>query len=93
MSTEKAHEWVKGLLAEARQVNHAGCYFDFIPGPDCDCCKGTGYSVMHGAPPKRYGPTLNPYCFSCGRKPDTWLHERVTAKAVQIVLREHPELR
>jgi hypothetical protein len=87
-------EHVSALLAEPVKVDLGhGRHEDLMPGPECRTCKGTGYVVLHGAPPSRFGPRLDPGCPACHRDPLRWLSERVQAKMVQLVLRSNPELR
>lgn len=92
--SEKAHAHVAALLAEPELIDIGnGRREPRIPGPDCHSCKGTGYVMLHGAPISRYGPRMDAGCPSCRRSPNHWLGEVCVAKMVQIVLRDHPELR
>lgn len=85
---------VAALLAEPVLVSLGhGRFEPHIPGPDCPACKGTGYVILHGAPPSRFGPRMDAGCPSCRRSPQHWLGEVCTAKMVQLTLRDHPELR
>lgn len=87
-------EHVTALLTEPVKVNLGyGRSWDFIPGLECFACKGTGYVVLHGAPPSRFGPRMDAGCPECHRDPRRFLDERVTAKMVQLVLRANPHLR
>lgn len=68
------------LLGELTPVIWKGRRYFRIPGPDCDACGGTGWSVVHGAPLRGDGlPHMNGYCFACKRDPRQFLHDRITA--------------
>lgn len=68
------------LLGELTPVIWKGRRYFRIPGPDCDACGGTGWSVVHGAPLRGDGlPIMNGYCVACRRDPQQFLHDRITA--------------
>ncbi len=68
------------LLGELTPVVWKGRRYFRIPGPDCDACGGTGWSVVHGLPRGRDGlPHMNGYCFACHRDPQKFITDRLSA--------------
>ncbi len=86
-------EHVRALLTEPPKITHEGKLLHVIPGGQfCDHCKGTGYVRVHGRPVGRFGPTLNPFCHTCGRDPEKWLHQVIQAKFVAAAIKADPTL-
>lgn len=58
-----------------------GMRFDVIPGKeDCETCRNTGWTIVHGAPRRRDGQPRFDYPCDCGRDPIKWLHDECVRK-------------
>ncbi len=88
----KVTDHIRALLTEPRKITHEGKLLHVIPGPECSYCKGTGYVRIFGRPDGRFGPPMNPFCHTCGRDPEKWLHQVVEAKFVAAAIKQDPTL-